>query len=126
MLFSYITLFTEKGCLYNVKSAPIIMIFLKIYCPNNVNTNGEWLNDWFGKNRNGVNVKIICTKAKIITGFLKTFKIKKTPINVSQMASKIMAILAGIKPKVRTSIVFFAKSSAGLKCAKNFKPPNHK
>jgi hypothetical protein len=101
--------------LYNVKRAPISTIFLKMYCPNNVNTNGEWLNDWFGKNSNGANVNIKCTKATIIMGFLKIFKIKNTPITVSHMANRMIEMFEGIKPKVRTSIVFFARSSAGLK-----------
>ena len=43
---------------------------------------------------------------------------------VSQVASKIIDILDGISPIVITSIVFFAKLSAGLKCGKNFKAPN--
>ena len=45
---------------------------------------------------------------------------------VSQIASKIIETFGGINPNVKTVMVFFARSSAGLKCGKNFNNPNHK
>ena len=52
------------------------------------------------------------------------FKSKHTPITDSQMASTMIETVEGINPTVNESIVFFARSSAGLRLGKNFNAPN--
>jgi len=99
--------------------------FLKIYCPNSVNINNP-LNESLGKNIRGVNVHAKWTNAKIITGRLNTLRIRNTPMAVSHIASNIIETFEGINPMVKIVMVCFARSSAGLRCGKNFKAPNHR
>jgi len=84
------------------------------------------LNERDGKKIKGVKVHSICSMAndKMMRFILP--KISKTPMSVSQMASRMMEIDAGIRPQVRRLMVSLAKFSAGLMPGKNFKNPNHK
>ena len=79
-----------------------------------------------GKSKKGKNVPNKWIKVKVKFHFFIIPKQKEMPIINSQIAKRIKASLPVKKWKDNFSMVFIAKSSAGLKLGKNFKPPNHK
>jgi len=89
-------------------------MFFTMYWPNNVNPKGAVVNVSSGKNKNGVNVRNICTIAKFKAVLLNKPSINKTPMTVSQIANKIMDTSGAIVASVSLEIVSKAIVSAGL------------
>ncbi len=79
-----------------------MIMFLPIYCPNNVGISGAVLNDISGKKNSGKKVKVIWHSAIIIACFVNIFKRNNNPIETSSIANKIMEMWVGIMSKVST------------------------
>jgi len=84
------------------------------------------VNDWSGKRNNGVKVPSICIKAAQIAIRLQQLVRNIKPKMVSQTAKIMIDISEGMRWKVNNSMVFLARSSAGLRWGKNFKAPNQR
>ena len=111
---------------YIINNVTIIIIFFMMYYPTKVNVNGAWLKDNSWKKSNGVKVHTLWIRVSITIFLISIFKIKHTPINTSQIASKIMLTSEGISPKVKLWIVSFASESVGLRPGKNLSAPKSK
>ena len=97
-----------------------------MYCPKREKPTGRLEKDCSGNSTRGEKVKAICNKAMDITILEVLLNTNNRPMAVSQMASKIIETEPGISPNNNLSIVFLARSSAGLNSGKNFSNPNHK
>lgn len=103
-----------------------MMMFLKMYCPKREKPTGRFEKDCSGNSSSGEKVNNICRSAIEITILEVRLNSNSKPMAVSHMASNTIEMEPGIKPKDNLSMVFFARSSAGLSAGKNFKIPNHK
>ena len=97
-----------------------------MYCPNNVSPKGASVKVSSGKNKNGVNVRTICTMARFNAALLNNPTINKKPMTVSQIANKMTETFDVNTPNVSSEIVSKAMVSAGLTPGKNFNIPNQR